>query len=290
MNNFDWIPWEHDSDERLLLKKNSALETLATRVNMDSHARTVPDGTTMVSQMLGRVDVIDNTELTEAEIRLTMLNFSKEAGVFLDNLLLGFSGTNTENAMRSQNPFGVTVGGNPSSESLYDRATDRLELEASSDFWMFLEGTTNAVKEKVSDKPSARPGVIAHPAFRKKMGRGNTFNDLPVFFSRGAIKSDAPSSDPRGNPLFFTGDMSKLTLGVRSGPETSVRVHDDAWYREAFGDSTFLHDGYTYLDTEQKKNLHNWVMSQYGTSLVKSRIRRAFHVPEDNQFHCIEMV
>lgn len=288
-----WVVWEHDDDAAKLLKKSSALETLATRVTMSSDVRMTGQNEAMVVRKFGSLDMYETIELELGELRLSMYRFAKQAGVILDNQFLGFSGEcevgdrypayTTSSEVRT-----IFRGDLMKSESLYDKTPSSVKVHTNEDVHPYLEGMTNVVK---SSSPSwARPGIIAHPLFRKKMGRSNQYNGLPVFFTMGAIKTDKPTSDPKGNALFFVGDMSELQLGVRSGPETTIRCHNDEWYDSAFDEGpAFLYEEYSKLDGENKKNVYDLVMSLYGTTMIKSRIRRAFYVPEENSFHCIEM-
>lgn len=284
----NWIPWEHDSEEFQVYKRTSALETLAVGFPMESAFREFP-GTalpTVQVKKFGRMDLVP--EASEGFMRWSMLEFARNAAVLMDNFYLGFSGranfqgTYEEGRTR---PL-MSVVGQP--DSLYNKCGRPFLMTSQRPAHTLVEGLIDYAREQGS-----RPGIIAHPAFRKKMdwalpgGRP----EIPVFYTKGAMHSSEPSADPRGNPLMFIGDMTDLALGNRSGPESLYIEYDDAWaekYRN--GSLSFLGTPYEELEGHEKQEMDDFLSTWIGSAGIKSRIRKAFTVREDHCFSCVELV
>lgn len=290
----DWIPEERDSEVLDLLMKTSAVESLSVKYPMRS------DVIDIVYDVLRteKLGTITELSLDDLEINLleeVRLDWVRNAGIYLDSMCLGATKPPPEEDYYAWDvPVNHVRSGKI--QSLYLRENlNRFYIhpENPGNLTDLLDGLAGYVEGPPVKKHQdfhymdARPGIIAHPKFRKFIDPKKTgvVSGLPVKWSMGCVATGEPSHDPEGNPLLYIGNMSALSLGVRSGPESQLRKFDQEWADEErrrfeAGEGGFLSD----------MGPESLIRERLGKAWLKMRMRRAFTVNPLYPFHCVEMV
>jgi hypothetical protein len=261
----DWIRFTEE--EYKYFKKHSAVETLAVHHPMESETLETPHGVFRALKF-GTVFGLNHEDMSNPEaigfiLQQIQADWAKTSGQFLDNLCLAADRFGPEQRVYE----GSVVQPNAYVVPLIKQVQSRFHVRAEDDVLGLLEGLTTYAKKphalhehRDAHQLDHRPGIIAHPAFRKVLFGDNRpegiplVNDVPVKWSLGCRRSEEATAEPDGNPLLFLGNMNALKLGIRSGPEATISD-----------------------------------MDVHGAGL-KIRARRAFLVEPGNQFHAIELV
>lgn len=277
-----WVPWESDYQPYKIFQSFSALETLGTRYRMTHDTLGVGDGTILVSRKFGSVDRLYTTEPADHDFHNAHMRFAMEAAKLVDRMYLVGPETVSGVGMYTEGSCTPIVVGETRGQSLYKGCESRFQVTQTSDVRGLLTGLTSYIKE-----PSGyryRPGIIAHPVFRKMIRAAGDipgeFNGVKIFYTTSSRLSEEVTTQPQGHPLLFVGNVADLLWGVRSGPESSLRVFDDSWAEEATeSDPLFL----------SESDAAAYIAESRGTSLLKTRVRRGFNLGPNHRFHCIEL-
>lgn len=294
----NWIPEERDSSVMELLLKNSAIESLAMRYPMRSDTYDIGYDEVLRVEKLGAMTECSIQDLEDPLVDFAgafAADFVKNAGVYLDSMCLGaVNPPSTTDFYRWGLPMNHLRSGKI--RSLYTReGLNRFHVrsEDPGDLVGLLGGLAGYARRGTpfgSDTSihnmDARPGIIAHPKFRKYIDPKKTgvVSGLKVKWSMGCAVSEEPSQEPEGNPLLYVGNVSALKLGVRSGPETSLQMFDQNWAAE---ERRSFEAGENFLTNQDPETL---IQERLGKAWLKIRIRRGFVVDPMYPFQCVELV
>lgn len=267
-----WTEWYTDRNDlfREYLKR-STIETLAVNHAMGANAKDLEWGVlrsvqigTMFSLRPEDTDTESMWDPLHGAVFNIAADWARTAALTLDNLCLGLT-----------EPFVTSEGTTPKVTSLYLSTQNRFRV---SDLET-VKGLVPALADYVAEEPrdgailGSRPGIIAHPAFRRTLFPGGiegkpTVAGLPVKWTTAACTSETMTSRPTGNKLLFIGDMDDLHLGTASGPRDSISV---------------------YNTPEELEMARMPSGSGLGSGLLKIKMMRSFAVDPSNRFQCVEL-
>lgn len=281
-----WVPWESDCQPYKNFRSFSALETLGTRYLMTHDTLSVGDRTLLIVRKFGSAEVLYTTEPSDRDFLNAHMKFAREAARLADHQFLAGPPERSRNGgmYTGGSCESLSYSGSDYEPSLYKGCENHFRVTGNSDIRGLLMGLTAHIKEPSSY--NHRPGIIAHPVFRKMLRVDGDipgeFNGVRIFYTTASRLSEEVTTQPQGHPLLFVGNVADLLWGVRSGPESSLRVFDDQWYQEVTEDE----DRLCFIPGADRDS---FIAESRGTSLLKTRVRRGFNLGPNHRFQCIEL-
>lgn len=237
-----WLPEPKDSSVLQAVLENSAVESVARRVNMTSRTVSVPRHDAEGIQTVAEHGTIPLQDATLDEVTLTAVKFAARHALSLEATRDGIANEIDLFKVRWASNFGValdnaTLGatGGPFT-SVYASVTPAVTAGA-----LTYEDLVAAIGDLEVGPYGDDLIVIAHPAFKMELrnlkdASGARVVDVPgvlgagvptvfgyeVKFSKGAVASTGFSDRPAGNPLLIVGSKRNLILGVRDGVESAL--------------------------------------------------------------------
>ena len=247
-----WVPEEVDGQVIQSILRNSAVEAVGRKVNMNSDITYLPTGTFAGADLVAEgatVPVLDPTLSKQTLQAYKWANrFAQSSEDDEDSVVDFFNFSKTRWfsnwAVKFDNSaLGTTAAANGTTvpfTSVYKAATDASGVLATAGALTFEDLNDSFAALETGNYFDAADGVIiAHPALAGSLrnlkdaagtrvvvdplGDANpTIFGYELVFSNGARTSATATDAPAGNPLLIVGAKSQLVVGVRSGPESMV--------------------------------------------------------------------